>query len=82
MKTNDKPEWEKEFKRIRTNPIYFIEKYYNSINKDNPIVLTDEEKQKFYDKYKGIPLIDGSPFEYLNKIEELKKQGYKDWEIF
>lgn len=82
MRTENMPEWEKEFYRVRFNPIYFIEKYYNEINKENPITLTDEEKQKFFDKYRGIPLIEGSPFEYSKKIEEIKKQGYQDWEIF
>ena len=54
----------------------------SQLNKDNPILLTDEEKQEIYDKYKGIPLIEGSPFEFSKKIQKLKEEGYKDWEIF
>jgi hypothetical protein len=82
MNTNAISEWEQEFKRIRFNPIYFIENFYNQLNKENPIILTDEEKQKLYDKYRGIPLIKGSPFKYSKKIEKLREEGYRDWEIF
>ncbi|MFW0736436.1 hypothetical protein [Flavobacterium sp. T12S277] len=72
----------KEFSRLRCNPIYFIEKYYNVINQSK-LELTEEQKQKLFDKYKMIPLFED--FESINKyndrIDELKKQGYKDWEI-
>lgn len=82
MNTDLTPEWEKEFKRVQFNAVRFIEEYYNKLHPENPIILNDEEKQKIFNQYKGIPLIDGSPFEYSKKIEELKKQGYKDWEIY
>ncbi len=43
----------KEFKRAKNNAIYFLEKYYNVLNPDKKVTLTDEEKQNFFDKYKG-----------------------------
>lgn len=72
----------KEFKRLRHNPIYFLEKYYNAIN-ENKLELTDKQKQSLFDSYKGIPLFDqnDSMSEYFNRIDSLKKQGFKDWEI-
>lgn len=77
-------DWKKEFKRVKNNPIYFIDKYYNLVHKDNLIELSDEEKQEQFDRHKGIPLIkDIEQFTKFNdKVSELKEKGYKDWEIF
>lgn len=73
----------KEFKRLKNNPIYFLEKYYNEVNKTK-LELTDEQKQVLFDNYKGIPLFnDGDSIsKYYEYKESLKKQGFKDWEIF
>lgn len=78
-----KDNWEEEFKLVRRNPIYFIELYWNKLYPDEKIELSDEEKQKFYDRYKGVPLLDESNFvEFLEKRDELKAKGVKDWEAF
>lgn len=77
-------EFLKLFKRVRSNPIYFIDMYYNAVHPDNKIELTDEEKQELFDKYRGIPLI--KSFDQYKKIQErdekLRSEGYKDWEIY
>ncbi len=84
MSNTDMPEWEKEFKRAKNNAIYFLEKYYNVSNPDKKVTLTDEEKQNFFDKYKGVPLMSDfkSVIKYTKRIEELREKGYKDWEMF
>lgn len=81
---SNKEDFIKELSRIKGNPIYFLETYYNIINKDNELNLTDEEKQQVYDKFKMIPLFENTDdaFSYTEKIDELKKQGVKDWEMF
>ncbi len=72
-----------ELKRIKANPIYFLEEYYNKMHPDNKVNLSDEEKQNLYDKFKGVPLFENGEdaFNYIAKRDELKKQGLKDWEI-
>lgn len=84
----NKLEWLKDYQRIQRNPIFFIEEYYNKLHPDNAINLTDEEKELVYDKYRinMVPLLDDTNFcayqEHLKKIEELREQGHKDWEMF
>lgn len=86
---NQFEEFLKIFKRVQFNPIYFIDFYYNVVHPDKKIELTDEEKQKLFDEFhiqKGIPLVrDVKDWETLRKmnekIEHLKEEGYKDWEI-
>jgi len=85
---SEKLEWLKDYQRVKSNPVFFIEKYYNSVHPDKEVILTDNEKQIIYDKYRSnmVPLLDDSSipeyFEYRKKIDDLKAQGYKDWEIF
>jgi ATP-dependent exoDNAse (exonuclease V) alpha subunit len=85
---SNKLEWLKDYQRIKENPVFFIEKYYNHLYHDNKICLTDEEKQHVFDNYRSnlIPMLDDTNmrkhFEWQDKIKELKKQGHKDWEIF
>ena len=81
---SNKEDFIKELNRIKGNPIYFLETYYNTIHKDNELVLTDEEKQQLYDKFKMIPMFENTDdaFSYTDKRNELKKQGIKDWEMF
>lgn len=83
MKDNKSIEWEREFNRVRNNPIYFLETYFNIIHPESKPSLTDDEKQRFFDQYKGIPLLkEMSDFvRHTERIDELKKQGYKDWQI-
>ena len=58
-----KSDWLKDYQRIKRNPVFFIEEYYNRLHPDNEICLTDEEKQFIYDKYRTniIPLYDECP---------------------
>ena len=83
-KISENSEWNKEYKRIRRNAVYFIEEYYNKLHPDQKVELTDEERQIVFDRYKGIPLYDNfaRASERDQKIRELKEKGYKDWEIF
>jgi len=80
---NSKFEWLEDYERIRRNPIFFIEKYYNILFPDKKLELTDEERQKLFDRYKMTPYFAdmSDALKYFDKIKELKKEGYKDWEI-
>lgn len=84
MKTvefNEISDLEKEFRRIKNNPIYFYELYWKEKHPEEP-ELTREQKQTLYDKYKGIPIIDLDQLgAYGKRRQELKEQGYEDWEI-
>ena len=73
-------EFIKEYTRIRCNAVFFVENYWNKLYPDNPIILTDDEKQQLYDKYRMVPL--GHDITASTKrVEELRAKGYKDWEI-
>jgi hypothetical protein len=80
--------WLEDYRRIKRNPVFFIEEYYNQLHSDGKVCLTDEEKQIIYDKHRVnmVPLLDEIDIrlynDYRKKIDDLKKQGYKDWEIF
>ena len=67
---NEISEFEKEFRRLRFNPIYFYEYYW-------------KEKHKLYDEYRGTPFFQdfGEAIKHQERIKELKAQGYEDWEI-
>lgn len=41
-------EFIKEYTRIRCNAVFFVENYWNKLHPDNPIILTDDEKQQLY----------------------------------
>ncbi|WP_099465137.1 hypothetical protein [Parabacteroides provencensis] len=78
-----KDNWEEEFNLIRRNPIYFIDLYWNKLFPDEMIELSDEEKQKFYNKYRIAPLLnDNNIHEYFKQAKELRDKGVKDWEAF
>jgi len=55
-----KLDWLEDYQRIKGDPVFFIEKYYNRLHPDNEIHLTDEEKQFIFKKYRVnmIPLLD------------------------
>lgn len=76
-------EFIKIYKRANNNAVFFLENYYNIVHPDKKIELTDEEKQELYDEFKGIPYFDdmSKVGPYQKRIDELKAQGYKDWEI-
>lgn len=78
-----KDNWEEEFNLVRRNPIYFIELYWNKLYPREKIELSDEEKQKFYDKYRMPPLLNDNNFrDYFQRVKELHDKGVKDWEAF
>lgn len=80
---NKNKEWLKAFKRARFNAVYFVEEIWNKAYPDKAVELTEEEKQMFFDAFKAIYMIDGANFkEYFERLDTLKAQGYKDWEIF
>lgn len=75
-------EFLKEYKRVRFNPVYFMEKYYNAQFPDKVVIVDDEDRQNIYDHYRGVPLLkDASD---MRKLSEEKKRrldkGLKDWE--
>lgn len=77
----------KIYGRIKNNPIYFIELYYNIVHPDEKIELTDEEKQELFDQHRGIPFFGADDnynglMKFHEKVKKLKEGGYKDWEIF
>ena len=65
-------EFLKEYTRARRNAVFFIENYWNKLHPDNPIILTDDEKQQLYKRFR---------MAYTKRLEELRAKGYKDWEI-
>lgn len=78
-----KDNWEEEFKLVKRNPIYFIELYWNKLYPNEKVELSDEDKQKFYNRYKGVPMLDGSNLRaHFDRIDKLKAEGVKDWEAF
>lgn len=84
MLINEKPDWQKEYERIRGNAVYFIEQYYNRVNPDKKEEFTDEDKQEIFNEYKRIPFY--NDFDQMGRVEKkinkLREQGFKDWEIF
>ncbi len=75
----------KELHRAQSNPIYFLEEYWNKLHDDAKIELTDEEKQQIFDAHKSrVPLFeDNEAFHrYMERLKDAKKKGLKDWEIF
>lgn len=73
-------EFLKEYTRVRRNAVFFVENYWNKLHPDNPITLTDDEKQRLYNRYRMVPLVRDITA-YTKRLEELRAKGYKDWEI-
>ena len=75
-------EFLKEYKRVRFNPVYFMEKYYNALFPDKVVVVDDEDRQKMYDHYRGVPLLrDASDMDKLSEAKKRREEkGIKDWE--
>lgn len=76
-------EFLKEFETARFNAVYFLEKYWNRSNLDKQIELSDEDKQKLYDKFKGAPFFSDldAIVKYTDRVDALKAEGLKDWEV-
>jgi len=68
MMIDEKPDWQKEYERIRGNAIYFIEAYYNKRHPKKKVILTDEEKQVVFNKYKKIPFY--NDFSQMDEVEK------------
>ena len=76
-------DWEKIFKKVRHNPIFFIDFFWNVAYPEKAVELTENQKQKYFDKHKGAPFFNdiNDAFEYSKWTAEMKAKGYKDWEI-
>lgn len=74
----------KIFKRIQFNAVFFLENYYNVAHPNEQIILTDDEKQELFNQFRGIPFVGGLDDigAYMQRIDKLKEEGKRDWEIF
>lgn len=75
----------RDFHRVQNNAIYFLEQFWNKRYPHKKIELTDEEKEQIYRANKiMVPLLRNPDdlHKYDKMIEEKRKQGLKDWEIF
>lgn len=81
---NQLPEWEKEYKRLQHNAVFFIEEYWNKRYPEKRVELTRNEKQEVFDKYKSIPYVGDviQLMSHLDKVKALKDKGYEDWDIY
>lgn len=74
-----------DLERIQSNPIYFIDEYWNILHPDQKLDLTDDEKETIFRNHRvSVPLFaNGDVMHgFMEKYREAKKQGLKDWEIF
>lgn len=71
-----------EFKKVKSNPVYFMEYYYNKLFPDRIVLMDDEDRQELYDHFRAIPFIkDSADWKKLNEKEGYRKEkGLKDWE--
>ncbi len=76
--------WLEEYRLIRRNPIYFLELYWNKLYPEEKVELTDEEKERLYNKYCGKPRIKDTKDlrEYVQRRDAARAKGLKDWESF
>ena len=84
MQKRLKDNWLEEYKLVHRNPIYFLEMYWGKLYPDEKPELSDDEKQRIYDYYRQIPLIEN--MDQLREFEKFKEEtrakGIKDWEAF
>ena len=69
-----------EYTRARGNAVFFLESYWNKLHPDSPIILSDDDKQLLYDKFRMVPLVEDI-HAHMERLKELRAKGYKDWEI-
>ena len=84
-KEQNKKAFRKEWERILSNPIYFIDEYWNKVHPDQILDLTDDEKESIFKNHRVmVPhFSSGDSFHsFMEKYDEAKAQGLKDWEIF
>lgn len=71
-----------EFNKVKSNPVHFMEQYYDKLFPEKTVIMDDEDRQELYNHFKGIPLIRDSAD--WRKFDETKKRreekGLKDWE--
>lgn len=71
-----------EFKRVQSNPVYFMKHYWNTLNADNQMELSKEEREELYDQLGTKPIIKQEMFgQYIQWIEEMKQLGFENWEM-
>lgn len=76
-------EWLAEFNKIRHNAVYYVENVWNVAHSDKAVQLTEKEKEFFYKQFRKIPLLDDSNWSaYHDRLDRLRAEGYKDWEIW
>lgn len=74
-----------DLERIQSNPIYFIDEFWNKVHPDKKLDLTDDEKEIIFKNHRvRVPLFaNGDVMHgFMERYREAKKQGLKDWEIF
>lgn len=85
----DKEENIKDFiadlERIQSNPIYFIDEYWNKVHPDQKLDLTDDEKEVIFKNHRvRVPFFSNGDVmhSFMERYNEAKSQGLKDWQIF
>jgi transposase len=68
MTNEQMKEFEELYTRISSNPVLFIEEYYNKVHADAQIALTDIEKKWLNERHKKIPIL-GSFGNFIKKLD-------------
>ncbi len=71
--------------KIQANPIFFLEEYWNKLHPEMKLDLTDRQKQRIYDTNRtAIPYLNDADglHKFQQALDQAKKQGLNDWEIF
>lgn len=74
-----------DLERIQSNPIYFINEYWNKVHPDQKLELTDEEKEVIFKNHRvSVPFFTNGEgmHGFMERYREAQKQGLKDWQIF
>ena len=75
----------KDYERILSNPIYFIDEYWNKVHPDQILDLTEDEKESIFKNHRVmVPHFESGEamHSFMRKYDEAKAQGLKDWQIF
>lgn len=75
----------KDLERIESNPIFFLEEYWNKLHPDQILNLADDEKETIFKNHRTlVPHFesDETMHSFMRKYDAAKAQGLKDWEIF
>lgn len=85
MNREDLKAFKRDLHRIHGNAVFFLEEYWNKVHPGRKLELTDEEKQRLFSQERlTVPYLEDPQdlHSYMQKYEEAKKRGLKDWEIF